>query len=108
MSHVAQNWGARHVVGVDIDADLVSAAWHKRLSAWSLQASLDLAADNERPTARSDHFASTFESIHGPLPIPSAQTWTPGAFPHNLTFRTADWLNERIPDDDEGYDVVLA
>ncbi|KAF8981063.1 hypothetical protein BDQ17DRAFT_897106, partial [Cyathus striatus] len=29
-------------------------------------------------------------------------------FPHNIAFRTADWNLHDIPEDKDGYDVVLA
>jgi 7SK snRNA methylphosphate capping enzyme len=30
------------------------------------------------------------------------------AFPHNVSFRRADWVNEPIPEDEAGYDVIVA
>jgi 7SK snRNA methylphosphate capping enzyme len=29
-------------------------------------------------------------------------------FPHNISFRCADWVNEHIPEDEAGYDVIVA
>jgi hypothetical protein len=29
-------------------------------------------------------------------------------FPHNISFRRADWVNECIPEDEAGYDVIMA
>jgi 7SK snRNA methylphosphate capping enzyme len=55
--------------------------------------------------------------MFGPLPIPPSSTETgirldasvpENAFPHNVSFRRADWVNERIPEDEPGYDVILA
>jgi 7SK snRNA methylphosphate capping enzyme len=55
--------------------------------------------------------------MFGPLPIPPADADTtpvldPGVseneFPHNISFRRADWVNERIPEDEAGYDVIVA
>jgi 7SK snRNA methylphosphate capping enzyme len=51
--------------------------------------------------------------MFGPLPIPpTTDSLDPGvsenAFPHNVSFRRADWVNERIPEDDAGYDVIVA
>ncbi|KAL7282250.1 hypothetical protein ACG7TL_003719 [Trametes sanguinea] len=57
-----------------------------------------------------DYFPAACEHMFGPLPIPDA-TMHEGAadtFPHNVTFRTADWVNTTIPDDAEKYHVVLA
>ncbi|KAG6894287.1 hypothetical protein C0992_006725 [Termitomyces sp. T32_za158] len=44
----------------------------------------------------------------GSLPIPPSETRGRHVFPHNVSFRTADWVTTRIPDDMDGYDVVLA
>jgi 7SK snRNA methylphosphate capping enzyme len=58
--------------------------------------------------------------MFGPLPIPPTPTGgtetgialdagvSENAFPHNVSFRRADWVNERIPEDEPGYDVILA
>jgi 7SK snRNA methylphosphate capping enzyme len=56
--------------------------------------------------------------MFGPLPIPPSGTEmstttldsgvSENAFPHNVSFRRADWVNERIPEDETGYDVILA
>ncbi|CCM05572.1 uncharacterized protein FIBRA_07799 [Fibroporia radiculosa] len=45
--------------------------------------------------------------MFGPLPIPHV-TATAGQFPHNVTFRQADWVANEIPEDAALYDVVLA
>ncbi|CDO71401.1 hypothetical protein BN946_scf184908.g159 [Trametes cinnabarina] len=48
--------------------------------------------------------------MFGPLPIPDS-TMHEGAsdeFPHNVTFRTADWVNTEIPENASKYDVVIA
>jgi 7SK snRNA methylphosphate capping enzyme len=55
--------------------------------------------------------------MFGPLPIPpstdastAALDWdvSENAFPHNVSFRRADWVNECIPEDEAGYDVIVA
>jgi 7SK snRNA methylphosphate capping enzyme len=50
--------------------------------------------------------------MFGPLPIPPTDIVDPGVsettFPHNISFRRADWVNERIPEDDASYDVIIA
>jgi len=58
--------------------------------------------------------------MFGPLPIPpngdlDTDTGTSLdldvsqiAFPHNVSFRRADWVNERIPEDEAGHDVIIA
>ncbi|KAN0137296.1 Bicoid-interacting protein 3 (Bin3) domain containing protein [Lactarius tabidus] len=85
---LTQSWGARRLVGVDIDDALVRMAWRRRRTLWSYQA----------------------PHMFGPLPIPPTDTLHLDAsdhkFPHNITFRRADWVNEHIPEDDTGYDVI--
>ena len=64
---------------------------------------------------------------HLPLPIalppPAAGVWSSSnpfyryfhtrlnisddKFSHNMSFRRADWVNERIPEDEAGYDVIM-
>jgi len=50
--------------------------------------------------------------MFGPLPIPPTDAPDSGisenVFPHNVSFRRADWVNERIPEDEAGYDVIVA
>ncbi len=48
--------------------------------------------------------------MFGPLPIPAsvASKGATDGFPHNVTFRAADWVKEEIQEDVEGYDVVVA
>jgi 7SK snRNA methylphosphate capping enzyme len=57
--------------------------------------------------------------MFGPLPIPPSRDSDAGtspdsdvsqsaSFPHNVSFRRADWVNERIPEDEAGYDVIIA
>ncbi len=97
---IAQNLNPRHIAGVDIDNSLVEAAWRHRLAAWSLTS----------PTHIPDYFPSSFPHEFGLLPIPAsdASGHDKHAFPHNLTFRCADWTRHDIPEDKPGYDVVLA
>ncbi|KAJ3554405.1 hypothetical protein NM688_g3130 [Phlebia brevispora] len=119
----AQTLGARKVIGVDIDDILVRAAWKRRRSAWSLQAPIDEPESaNDRATGEKrkrdtedqqkvhdtqDYFPASCEHMFGPLPIPSYPS-TQDAFPHNVVFRAADWVNNKIVEDAEGYDVVIA
>jgi len=67
-------------------------------------------------------FPASCEHMHGPLPIPNpsvqssddmSETARPAAnprmFPFNVTFRTADWVQDDIPEDAAGpYDIILA
>ena len=57
-----------------------------------------------------DYFPASFEHMFGPLPIPDVSVHGNAAevFPHNVSFRAADWVQSEIPEDAEGYDVVIA
>ena len=52
--------------------------------------------------------------MFGPLPIPPTDSsaldsgFSDSQFPHNVSFRRADWVNEPIPEDEAGFDVILA
>ena len=112
-SKIAQLWGARKVVGVDIDETLIRAAWKRRRTVWSSTVPRSLTAPNASDCEDSDepdYFPAAFEHMFGPLPIPSQDEHCPSdsKFPHNVTFQAADWVQQRIHEDTEGYDVVLA
>ena len=116
---------------MDIDELLVRAAWKRRRTVWSLQAPPDaqMGSDSshtaaafgkkrkrlehtelEQPPplpAPMDHFPASCEHMFGPLPI-QLQTPDSASFPHNVTFRHADWVSTEIPEDAEGYDIVVA
>jgi len=111
----AQSHGASKVVGVDIDDALVRAAWRRRRTVWSAQGP-PVKAEAEGPSRKrkrvdavvngaADYFPASCAHSLGPLPIPPSD---PDVFPHNVSFRTADWVNDSIPEDAGGYDVVLA
>lgn len=88
---------------------------NKRKRAGSI---LELGSESNRalqevPRPQPDHFPASCEHMYGPLPIPSSAQLEPeflqsGTFPHNVVFRTADWVAKTIPEDAGGYDVVLA
>ncbi|KAJ6532724.1 Bicoid-interacting protein 3-domain-containing protein [Mycena vulgaris] len=111
---IAQSHGASKVVGVDIDDALVRAAWRRRRTVWSAQGppaddeSETMGPSHKRkrvnPIAEADYFPASCVHSLGPLPIPPS---APNLFPHNVSFRTADWVNDTIPEDEAGYDVVL-
>ncbi|KAJ7484419.1 Bicoid-interacting protein 3-domain-containing protein [Mycena latifolia] len=111
---IAQSHGASKVVGVDIDDALVRAAWRRRRTVWSTQgppADEDIETTGTsrkrkraNPVGEADYFPASCAHSLGPLPIPPS---APHLFPHNVSFRTADWVNETIPEDESGYDVVL-
>ncbi|KAJ7190950.1 Bicoid-interacting protein 3-domain-containing protein [Mycena pura] len=116
---IAQSHGALKVVGVDIDDELVRAAWRRRRTVWSAQGPpSDGETDAEGPSHKRKRLDPDSDSVGepayfpascahslGPLPIPAC---TPHLFPHNVSFRGADWVNATIPEDEGGYDVVLA
>jgi len=95
---VAQRLGAHKVVGVDIDESLTSGAWRRRRAVWSLQG----------PAGEPDYFPASCEHEFGSLPVPPGENRGKYMFPHNVTFRTADWVEEEIVEDKGGYDVVIA
>jgi len=117
--------GAHKVVGVDIDDTLIQAAWRRRRVVWSLQAPDDMRSDPVQESDGDGHFPGTgrqesstissganyfpasCEHTFGHLPIPSSRD-RHTEFPHNVLFRTADWLDNSILEDAEGYDVVVA
>lgn len=132
----AQNLHAKRVIGVDIDDTLVSAAWKHRRSVWSQQGPThpentqedvsESSTSDSRKRRRifwsdteatlssqgglANYFPASLEHMFGPLPIPAsgANKEVADIFPHNVTFRTADWVKEEIPEDVEGYDVIVA
>ena len=124
-------------MGVDIDETLIRDAWKRRRSLWSTQepdsvlhasvyedvtshnepsrkkrkvdpqdtavtSDSDFEADNQEP----DYFPSSCEHMFGPLPVPTKKDVS--KFPHNVVFHAADWVNSTIPEDAEGYDVIVA
>ncbi|KAN0126478.1 Bicoid-interacting protein 3 (Bin3) domain containing protein [Russula decolorans] len=130
---IAHIWGARRVVGVDIDDTLVRMAWRRRRTLWSHQAPLsDVSSPSAKGTGTSHrkrkrtshptppppnaaaYFPASCQHMFGPLPTPPTDTSTfesgisDNKFPHNISFRHADWVNERVPEDEAGYDVILA
>lgn len=108
------------MIGVDIDGSLISAAWKRRRVVWSaqcpdkssVQSSKRKSAPGADPPEESapipEYFPESLAVTFGHLPIPPSTQETQDKFPHNLTFRTADWPSQRIPEDDVGYDIVLA
>ncbi|CAA7268389.1 unnamed protein product [Cyclocybe aegerita] len=61
-----------------------------------------------RPRPRPNYFPASCEHEFGSLPIPPSANRGKDVFPHNLAFRTADWVNTTIPEDADGYDIVVA
>lgn len=59
-----------------------------------------------------DYFPLAMEHMFGPIHIPDSSTdsYTSKSttFPHNLTFRSADWVDQVIPEDKDMYDIVVA
>lgn len=112
--------GARQVIGVDIDDTLIRSAWRRRRTVWSLQSPEggNTSVDNHPPPKRQrldcdtsttedrvhNYFPASCEHSYGPLPIPDRGC---AAFPHNVMFRTADWVKDEIPEDDIQYDIIL-
>ena len=75
----------------------------------------DLEEDEPRPDSSPEyrlpprtHFPVSCEHEFGSLPIPPFSNRGKTTFPHNISFRTADWTTTPVPEDAEGYDVVIA
>jgi 7SK snRNA methylphosphate capping enzyme len=122
-------YGASRVVGVDIDATLVSQAWKRRRHVWSLQKPIGGTADpvklgttdsntrgnegvaltshEERDIVRPDYFPAALLHMFGPVPLPESLNGTRNTFPLNVTFRAADWVNDGVPEDADGWDVII-
>ena len=108
------------MIGVDIDGSLISAAWKRRRVVWSAQgpdpsrvhsSKRKRVSGSDLPNGSApepDYFPESLASAFGHLPIPPSTEETQDKFPHNLSFRTADWPNQGIPEDDAGYDIVIA
>ena len=108
------------MIGVDIDGSLINAAWKRRRVVWSaqgpdtssVQSTKRKRAPGPDPPNGSvpipEYFPESLAVTFGHLPIPPSTRETQEKFPHNLTFRTANWPNQRIPEDDVGYDIALA
>ncbi|KAK7695758.1 hypothetical protein QCA50_000395 [Cerrena zonata] len=132
---IAQSWGARKVIGVDIDETLIRAAWKRRRTVWSQTCPSGEASSNSQsppsephssppkkrrrindveetdgPSTSSltDYFPASCEHMFGPLPIPPSDEHTSSQFPHNAVFQAADWVTTEVAHDAEGYDVVIA
>ncbi|KAF5383207.1 hypothetical protein D9615_004959 [Tricholomella constricta] len=121
---IAQSWGAHKVVGVDIDDSLIRSAWRRRRTVWSLQEPREKAqaapsTDSRKRRRESseilpsiqpkpEYFPMSCEHEFGSLPIPPSDIRGRHSFPHNLSFRTADWTSTDIPEDAERYNVVVA
>jgi len=120
----AQLWCATKVLGVDIDDSLIRGAWRRRRSVWSSQSpgdetTLVLSVHNAEERSRKrlceepdgsvpNYFPASLEHTFGPLSIPPSQIRGRHAFPHNVSFRAADWVNNEILEDKDHYDVVIA
>ncbi|KAK0204183.1 Bicoid-interacting protein 3-domain-containing protein [Desarmillaria ectypa] len=105
---IAQSWGAHKVVGVDIDESLVRAAWRRRAVVWSKQSPSAPGMDGSAQEIHPDYFPLSFEHMFGSLPIPPNQNRGKHIFPHNVSFRASDWVNNQIPEDSEPYDIIIA
>ncbi|EIN08979.1 Bin3-domain-containing protein [Punctularia strigosozonata HHB-11173 SS5] len=112
---IAQSLGASKVVGVDVDSALIERAWHRRRTCFSRQRTsvTTKCTPEQEETLRirridATYFPASCEHMFGPLPTPRSTASTAHEFPHNISFRVADWTRERIPEDGDGYDVVVA
>ncbi|KAH9169489.1 Bicoid-interacting protein 3-domain-containing protein [Lactarius sanguifluus] len=119
---IGASFTSLRVVGVDIDDALVRMAWRRRRTLWSHQAPFSESSSGSRTKRKRsppppkppviDYFPASCQHMFGPLPVPPTDTFHSDTanhtFPHNITFRRADWVNECIPEDEAGYDVIIA
>ncbi|KAG8955309.1 hypothetical protein FRC04_008660 [Tulasnella sp. 424] len=54
------------------------------------------------------YFPLSLVQSFGPMPWLPAEAKRETRFPHNVIFRTADWVEHGVPEDEGGYDVILA
>jgi 7SK snRNA methylphosphate capping enzyme len=95
------------VTGIDIDETLIRAAWKRRRNLWSLQQPLEDEESSSSLAESANYFPASCLHIYGPLPLPPREG--SASFPHNLTFKTQDWMDSSIAEgDNEEYDVILA
>jgi SAM-dependent methyltransferase len=120
INNLAQYFSPSKAIGVDIDGDLIRAAWKRRRLVWSLQspdpkpevendngkrgtgsgkktrsaaqkvAEPASTSDNPAEPSKSGYFPMAMEYMFGSLPIPPNEGGEP-SFPNNLAFYTADW-----------------
>ena len=114
---IARNHGAREVIGVDIDSELVSRAWRHRRHTWNLQAP---PASKNSIKDDNAYFPECFTSLFGPVAIPSQMVSTrmlsfilslnglQKSFPNNVSFCASDWADQGCVTDQAGYNVVVA
>ncbi|CAE6460397.1 unnamed protein product [Rhizoctonia solani] len=108
---IASRYEGQEVVGVDIDAELVSRAWRHRREVWSLQspratpktASINTPEEQPDQAGNNVYFPECFPSLFGPVPIPPHP-----AFPNNVSFHRSDWGGQGCEADQLGYNVVVA
>ncbi|KDN48298.1 hypothetical protein RSAG8_02890, partial [Rhizoctonia solani AG-8 WAC10335] len=110
---IASRYEAQEVIGIDIDAELVSRAWRHRREVWSLQyprtpsrvALADTWEEENMDQPENDiHFPECFPSLFGPVPIPPQHS----TFPNNVSFHQSDWASQGCAADELGYNVVVA
>lgn len=54
------------------------------------------------------YFPLSLVQSFGPLPLLPAEATPQTRFPHNVIFRATNWVEDGIPEDKGGYDVILA
>jgi 7SK snRNA methylphosphate capping enzyme len=86
----------------------VRAAWKRRIWLWSLQEPEDEDEGNggDKRVLQANYFPQALQHSFGPLPTPSETHLS--RFPRNVSFRSVNWLRDVIPEDEKGYDIVVA
>ncbi|PVI06414.1 hypothetical protein DM02DRAFT_609988 [Periconia macrospinosa] len=103
-TQLAFDFGARHVVGVDIDPQLVSKA--EDLLALRRSRLRPLANDGSHPDPQIDYFPMSAVLRHGHNPTPP--TLFSSDRPSGVNFIAADWLLSTEPALDGPFDIILA
>ena len=107
---------------MDIDNGLVQDAWRHRQAVWSAQAppestqrhnaegeqspETDVNEGQRIDLQNARYFPASLYHSFGPVAIPTTMSQT--TFPRNVTFRTANWVDDGIQEDESGYDVIVA
>ncbi|KAG8983186.1 hypothetical protein FRB90_006240 [Tulasnella sp. 427] len=79
------------------------------LSTVSPRMELEGSLAEDRPqSAEESHFPLSMIHSFGPLPLSLADETPETLFPRNVIFRAKDWVENSIPEDEKGYDVILA
>ncbi|RKP06368.1 Bicoid-interacting protein 3-domain-containing protein, partial [Thamnocephalis sphaerospora] len=109
---IGNKYAPAHILGVDIDEELVRQAWSHLRHRWSLYRpgvpETEAAGDEEAGDAVNDaeDYPISMPAMFGSMPLPPRRRETVEQFPLNVSFQAHDWL--RSPPEPGTYDVILA